>query len=181
LDTKQIFSQKAKGWYLYIGGFGLIELVVDTHSQRELVLKRCNIDRPEVREIVQKEINILQRFKGPYVVNLLGHDVNQKRTGTEALLLMEYYPGGHLLDRLNQRHGSLLPIQSVYTIFGQLLQSVNALHTSRPPIIHRDLKLENILIGPVCYYFSRNTIPLSQSLLFHLGWESETLRFWLMS
>ena len=127
----------------------MVVLVAELHTQREMVLKRCNIDRENVFEIVKKEINILQRFEGPYITRLIESDVQQIRSSREALLLLEYYPGGHLLDRLNARHGSLLPAESIYRIFGQILQGVRAFHENNPPIINRDLKLENILFGPV--------------------------------
>lgn len=135
-----------------IGGFGLIVLVSDVHTQTQMVLKRCNIDREEVYNIVKKEISILQRFTGPYVTKLIENDVNfvnNRPDAREALLLLEYYPGGHLLQRLNQRQGSPLPAESIYRIFGQILMGVKSFHENNPPIINRDLKLENILFGTV--------------------------------
>ena len=92
-------------------------------------------------------MSILQRFNGPYVVELLASDVVMKNHGRskEALLLLAMCPGGHLLDRLNRRNGTLLPAESIYRIFGQVLLSVQPLHNSS--ITHRDLKLENILFG----------------------------------
>lgn len=124
--------------------------MIDAFSKREMVLKRCNVDREESMLIVKKEINILQRFANQYMVNLIASDILQKnRTSREALLLMDFYPGGHLLDRLNMRNGSSLPSESAFRIFGQLLLSLKPLHLNNPPIVHRDLKLENILFGSV--------------------------------
>ena len=124
-----------------------MDLVVDSFSKTELILKRCNVDSPEALATVKKEVSILQRFKGPYVVELLASDVVMKNHGRskEALLLLAMCPGGHLLDRLNQRNGTLFPAESIYRIFGQVLLSVQPLHNSS--ITHRDLKLENILFG----------------------------------
>eukprot|EP01039_Chlorochromonas_danica_P000800 gene800-868_t len=130
------------------GGFGVIDLVIEPHSQRELALKRCNIDRPSSFEIVKKEVNLLRKFTGPYVVKLIDNDIGERDGRREALLLMEYYPGGHLLDRLNSRHGSFLPAEAIYRIFGQILLGIQAFHENHPPIIHRDIKLENVLFGP---------------------------------
>jgi hypothetical protein len=132
-----------------LGGFGLIELVQEVHTQRELVLKRCNIERENMFDTVRKEVNILQRFGGPYMVKLLDNDVGNRGRSREALLLLEYYPGGHLLDRLNRRQGNPLPTESIYRIFGQILQGLRPFHECNPPIIHRDIKLENVLFGPV--------------------------------
>lgn len=135
------------------GGFGVIELVEESHSQRLMALKRCNVDRKEVFAIVNKEISILQRFNSPYIVTLIASDVVVKnRNSQEALLLLDYCPGGHLLDRLNSRNGAHLPSESIYRIFGQLLLALRLFHENRPPIIHRDLKLENILFGQVRLY-----------------------------
>lgn len=139
----------------YSGGFGVIELVVDTHTQqKEMILKRCNVDRPEVFEIVKKEVNILQKFKGSYIVSLIDNDVAMRNSSREAYILLEYCPGGHLLHRLNERHGQPLPAESIYRIFGQILLGMKSLHEHRPPIIHRDIKLENILFGNVSYLSS---------------------------
>eukprot|EP01038_Epipyxis_sp_PR26KG_P007941 gene7941-10775_t len=130
------------------GGFGFVDLVQDLHSKKEFVLKRCGIDRQEALNIVRKEINILQRYSGPYIVQLIESDIVQKNSHSkEALLLLDYCPGGHLLDRLNKRNGSYLPPETIYRIFGQILVGLKPFHESNPCVVHRDLKLENILFG----------------------------------
>ncbi len=131
-----------------------MDLVTEIHTKKDFVLKRCNVDRETAFATVKKEINILQRFAGPYVVQLIDTDIITKnRTSREALLLLDFCPGGHLLERLNKRNGSFLPEESILRIFGQLLLALKPMHESTPPVVHRDLKLENILFGAVrlCY------------------------------
>lgn len=126
----------------------MIDLVTDMHTETVYVLKRCNIEREYNFSIVRKEVLMLQKYASPYIAKLIDHDT-AKRGRNEALLLLEYYPGGHLLDRLNERGGKYLPNESVYKIFGQMLLALRPMHESNPPLIHRDLKLENVLFGPV--------------------------------
>eukprot|EP01031_Cornospumella_fuschlensis_P024434 gene24434-29534_t len=133
--------------HLAEGGFGMIDLVTELHTENTFVLKRCNIDREYNFNIVRKEVLMLQKYASPYIAKLIDHDT-AKRGRNEALLLLEYYPGGHLLDRLNGRGGKYLPVESVYKIFGQILLALRPMHESSPPLIHRDLKLENVLFGP---------------------------------
>jgi len=128
------------------GGFGLIYLCVDARTGREMVLKKCGIQRQESYDIVNKEVKMLQKFASPYIVSLVSHEVSS-RIGSEALLLLELCPGGHLLERLNGLGGKLLPPKKVYQVFGQLLMAMQPLHESKPFIVHRDLKLENVLFG----------------------------------
>lgn len=124
--------------------------MTEIHTKKDFVLKRCNVDREEALTTVKKEINILQRFAGPYVVELIDSDIIIKnRSSREALLLLDFCPGGHLLERLNKRNGSFLPKESIFRMFGQLLLALKPMHESNPPVVHRDLKLENILFGVV--------------------------------
>lgn len=152
------------------GGFGFVDLVTEVNTQKDFVLKRCNVDRDEAFATVKKEINILQRFAGKYIVALIDQDIITKnRTSREALLLLEVCPGGHLLDRLNQRQGAHLPADTVYRIFGQLLLALKPMHESNPPITHRDLKLENILFGQVSHF---EYLVFLLMILF-IGWQTE--------
>ena len=161
----------------------MVELVSDVYTKQELVLKRCNIDRPESFEIANTEIKMLQKFKGPYVVSLIDSCIFQKtKTTREALLLMEYYPGDHLLNRLLQRNNVHLPADSVYRMFGQLCMGVKEMHLSRPPIVHRDLKLENVLFGQVTdiaplhrHFHLYMTMLRFCAVLFVVGWEGAHL------
>jgi len=131
------------------GGFGYVDLAIDVRSRREVVLKRCSIQRQESFTIVNKEIRILQQFKGPYIVELIAEDIITNNGKQEAILLLELCPGGHLLQRLLECSNtkSYFNQNEIYKIFGQICSAVKSLHDNTPPITHRDLKLENILFG----------------------------------
>lgn len=130
------------------GGFGLVELVVDNFKGTELILKRCGLQRQEDFSTANKEIKLLTTFASPYVVKLIASEIQTLRSGgQEAMILLEYCPGGHLLQRINDQRGHKFPLAEIYRIFGQLLLSLQPLHDHSPPCAHRDLKLENILFA----------------------------------
>eukprot|EP01041_Mallomonas_annulata_P003148 gene3148-6189_t len=125
------------------GGFGFIDLVTEFNTLRKYVLKRCNIQRGEGLQIANIEINLLQKFRSNNIVELLANAHNADNT--EAYLLLQYCPNGNLLEKLNSRHGVAMQLGEICDIFHQILSAVKLLHSSSPSIIHRDLKLENIL------------------------------------
>lgn len=148
--------------HVLLGGFGVVELVCDSYSKQDMVLKRCNIDRPESFETASLEIKMLQRYKSPYIVNLIDSCIHQKnKTSREAFLLLDYCPGDHLLNRLVHRNGQHLPVDVILRMFGQLCMALKEMHASHPPIIHRDIKLENILFGQVAFISHRYCNSLS--------------------
>lgn len=64
----------------------------------------------------------------------------------EYYILMDYCRGGDLAEALRHRRGRPLPEKDVCLVFEQVCQAIQVLHKLRPPIAHRDIKLENILI-----------------------------------
>ncbi|PIN15719.1 Serine/threonine protein kinase, partial [Handroanthus impetiginosus] len=88
------------------------------------------------------EVEVLSRVYHPRLVNLLGFaiDPNQRK-----LIVVEFMPNGSLYDLL---HGSGKPPGWVKrTRFAlQIARAIHFLHSSKPPIIHRDIKSSNVLI-----------------------------------
>ena len=66
-----------------------------------------------------------------------------------AYFVMEYVPGGDLQQFLNSfaENDLFLPIDRCLDLIRQILSGLNTLHSSNPPIIHRDLKLNNVLLS----------------------------------
>ena len=93
------------------------------------------------------EIAVLRKFRCDNIVNIIGSEMKQLgRNKTEAFILLEYCSRGHLLDILNRKAGSVLSVGSITDIFSQVLKAVGEMHAHNPPVTHRDLKLENILL-----------------------------------
>ncbi|KAK4487510.1 hypothetical protein RD792_005845 [Penstemon davidsonii] len=91
----------------------------------------------------ENEFEILSKIYHPRLVNLLGFAIEPIRK--RNLVVVEYMPNGSLHDLL---HGPGKPPGWVKrTRFAvQLARAVQFLHTSNPPIIHRDIKSSNVLI-----------------------------------
>ncbi|KAJ6838317.1 putative serine/threonine-protein kinase-like protein [Iris pallida] len=97
---------------------------------------------------LDNEILILSSLRSPRLVNLLGFTTNpisSSSSSRERLLVVELMPNGTLYDLLHTRPRP----PSWHRRLRLALQTSKALHTlhsSSPPVIHRDVKSANILI-----------------------------------
>ena len=80
-----------------------------------------------------------------YDAGIISQDSNENR----AYFVMEYVPGGDLQQYLNSFINSniLMSLHRCLNLMKQILQGLDVLHSSNPVIIHRDLKLNNILLS----------------------------------
>lgn len=65
---------------------------------------------------------------------------------TEVYILMEYCAGGHVVDLMNNRQSRRFSEQEIVGIFLDTCMAVAHMHSQDPPMAHRDLKVENILL-----------------------------------
>jgi len=97
--------------------------------------------------------NIISIFDAG-IISTYGDDFSfQKIDGLakddRAFFVMEYVPGGDLEQYLNSfiKSNLSMPINRALNLIRQILSGLNTLHKANPPIIHRDLKLNNILLS----------------------------------
>ncbi|OVA04012.1 Protein kinase domain [Macleaya cordata] len=97
-------------------------------------------DCPPTNE-VDNEIDILSKIQSPRLVNLVGFTTDS----TDRLLVVEFMSNGTLYEIL---HSNLRPPNWARRIrlALQTAKAIDILHSSNPPVIHRDIKSANILI-----------------------------------
>uniref|UniRef100_A0A2M4B9T6 Cyclin-G-associated kinase n=1 Tax=Anopheles marajoara TaxID=58244 RepID=A0A2M4B9T6_9DIPT len=132
------------------GGFAYVFVAQDVQSGTEYALKRLlGTDKEECNNII-REINVHKQVSGhPNVVKFVAatfidrtQTANTQRRA-EYLLVSELCKGGSLYDCLEQ---DLAP-ETVLRVFYQATKAVAHLHSQPKPINHRDIKIENFLIG----------------------------------
>ncbi|ORY85092.1 kinase-like domain-containing protein, partial [Protomyces lactucae-debilis] len=129
------------------GTFSKVELVEAQDSQQVQMaalkvvdLQPKDIDPARLLTTIQREIELLQTVRHPLIVSLLGHRMMQDR----ALLLLPYHPGGDLYTLAAEHREAMTNVSLVKRIMAELVVAVSHLHERN--IVHRDLKLENVLI-----------------------------------
>uniref|UniRef100_A0A673WQP3 non-specific serine/threonine protein kinase n=1 Tax=Salmo trutta TaxID=8032 RepID=A0A673WQP3_SALTR len=130
------------------GGFSVVFLA-RTHSALRCALKRMYVNNVPDLNIYKREITIMKELSGHRnIVNYLDSTINSVGDSVwEVLILMEYCKAGQVVKQMNQRLHIGFTEPEVLTIFTDTCEAVARLHQCRTPVIHRDLKVENILLS----------------------------------
>ncbi|KAJ3393177.1 hypothetical protein HDU84_002525 [Entophlyctis sp. JEL0112] len=141
--------------YLAQGAFAHVYLVV-LHTGQRAVLKRTLCPDSESFAALQNEIQVMKLLAGhPCIVSFYDSSSVKKAGGFEVFILMENCDGGSLMDHMNTRLVDRLVEPEILGIFLDIVKGVFHMHyTASPgsPILHRDLKIENVLLGSDGHY-----------------------------
>nr|XP_010967703.1 PREDICTED: BMP-2-inducible protein kinase [Camelus bactrianus] len=130
------------------GGFSTVFLV-RTHGGLRHALKRMYVNNVTDLNICKREITIMKELSGhKNIVGYLDCAVNSISDNVwEVLILMEYCRAGQVVNQMNKKLQTGFTEPEVLQIFCDTCEAVARLHQCKTPIIHRDLKVENILLN----------------------------------
>lgn len=127
-------------------------------------LKRVLVRGTEGLGELRAEVEVMRRLKGragvvqyydsnavrkkshPNALSTETLDLEFNSSEFEVLLLMELCPNGSLLDYMNERLNTRLQESEIWRILYDISIGVAQMHYLKDPLIHRDLKIENILV-----------------------------------
>ena len=122
------------------GGMGEVYLAVDQRLGSAVALKRTYFAGDEMLgNAFEREARTLARMRHPVLPKVTDHFGE----GEEQYLVMEHIAGDDLAKRLEAAQKPF-PVSWVMFWADQLLDALSYLHTHEPPIIHRDIKPQNL-------------------------------------
>lgn len=110
------------------------------------VFKRVGMSRDDINDMLGEAI-LLSRIRHPNIVCVFDANVFDSKRGVCGYFTMENVAGGSL-DKFWRSHGAnLVPIETAVELTKQVCRGLAQAHRESPPIIHRDIKPQNILVG----------------------------------
>jgi serine/threonine protein kinase len=132
------------------GGFGAVYRALDLNLNRWCAVKENLLDptltpaqQQAQQQQFQREALFLSRLRHPHLPLIYDYFIEPNG---QQYLVMEFVEGTDLHTLVQQR-GALYEAQVLQWV-NQILDALEYLHTQNPPIIHRDIKPQNILITP---------------------------------
>eukprot|EP00980_Cylindrotheca_fusiformis_P005534 scaffold1172_cov115-Cylindrotheca_fusiformis.AAC.9 len=114
------------------------------------------------------EMRLLSRLRHPCITTIMGAVM----TGSEPMMVMECMENGSLYDLL-RNETVFTGGEMIMQIVRDVAQGLRFLHSSKPPILHRDLKAKNILIDS---RFRAKVADFGLSSKNKHGWHQSTYR-----
>ena len=114
------------------------------YEEREII-----VQTEEMEKLLDKEFDVLRVVKDhPNVAKVYALQKRKSYGGWEARVLMEYCPLG-LFDYLKilEKDKKYLPEEDIWGMMYDMVSAIGFMHKQNPPMVHRDLKLENVMQG----------------------------------
>ncbi|KAI8984603.1 kinase-like domain-containing protein, partial [Mycotypha africana] len=123
------------------GEFGKVKFGIEIKTGQEVAIKlirKDSIDSTSRMTKVEREISVLRVLHHPNIVELFDVIETEKYIG----IILQCATGGELFDYILAHR--YLKEKDASRLFAQLISGVNYMHKKH--IVHRDLKLENLLL-----------------------------------
>ena len=124
------------------GGMGAVYEAVDQRLGTPVALKQTLAPGGQLGRAFEREARLLAMLRHPSLPKVIDHFAD----ASGQYLVMEFIPGPDLAALLEDR-GAPFGVREVLDWADQLLQVLEYLHTRQPPILHRDIKPQNLKIS----------------------------------
>ena len=125
------------------GSFGEVYLAQDPINKKLVAIKKVSNNNGKLEKYLDYEIKIMKMLNHPNIVKFEGKITLKNNT----YIAMEYVNGGSLSDLLKNyklKYGKPFDEQIVQYLMKQIISALIHIHGYN--IIHRDLKLDNIMV-----------------------------------
>jgi serine/threonine protein kinase len=124
------------------GGMGAVYEATDTRLRISVALKQTMVGGAQFRKAFQREALLLARLRHAALPVVTDYFIE----GDAQFLVMQFIPGPDLASQLARRDGPF-PVGDVLAWADQLLRALEYLHSQDPPVIHRDIKPQNLKLA----------------------------------
>jgi Tol biopolymer transport system component len=125
------------------GGMGAIYEAIDQHLGNRVAVKQTLVSGAQLDKAFEREAKLLASLHHPALPVVSDYFID----AGGQFLVMQFIPGDDLATLLHHQGGPF-PSEQVLGWADQLLDALDYLHTQEPPIIHRDIKPQNLKLTP---------------------------------
>jgi serine/threonine protein kinase len=128
------------------GGFGHVYLSVDLQTNQQYAIKEYLVTGASGRAQLEHEARVLSQLHHPSLPAF--QDAFDERG--RYYIVLGYIEGSDLTDyiRVARQRNEVVPLARIMTWIISICDAVTFLHNQNPPVIHRDIKPDNIRITP---------------------------------
>jgi len=126
------------------GGMGAVYLAKDQRFGSTVALKQTLLTTEPHRKAFEREARLLNKLRHaalPVVMDYFSE-------GEGQFLVMQFIPGQDLGELLEINHDAPFAPEQVLQWANELLDALDYLHAHQPPIVHRDIKPQNLKLTP---------------------------------
>lgn len=121
------------------GGMGAVYVATDERFGSTVAIKETLCMDDNYRKAIEREARLLNSLKHTALPRVSDHFLEENG----QFLVMEFIPGDDLFEMMAGRHEPF-PVDEILKWADQLLDALEFLHTQDMPVIHRDIKPQNL-------------------------------------
>ena len=142
IETGKILQQRYRiDKQIGQGGMGAVYVATDERFGSTVAIKETLCMDDNYRKAIEREARLLNSLKHHALPRVSDHFLEDDG----QYLVMEYIPGEDLFCVMEESNDSF-PVEQVLNWADQLLEALDFLHNQENPIVHRDIKPQNLKV-----------------------------------